>query len=121
MAKVCQKQSRAIGNSVDMMTETVFTRDMEATTTRKALILEDNEDIDTLESVDFVKVTTRQLREGMVIVDPELGCPAALLDHRIGALKGGCVEWLVHDLDNGRIYRTAFATTRIPTIAVAVR
>lgn len=104
-----------------MTTETVFTRDMEATTTHRPIILDTCDEIDPLEVFDFVRLTTRKLKPGMVLVDPELGCPAVMLDHRIGAIEGGNVEWLVHDLDNGRIYRTAFATTRIPTIAVAVR
>lgn len=103
------------------MTETVFTKDMSTTTTHKAIVLDDNEDIDTLESFDFIRLTTRQLKPGMVLVDPEFGTPEAMLDHRIGAIEGGCVEWLTHDLNNGRIVRAAFATTRIPTIAVAVR
>lgn len=121
MAKVCLQLARAIGNCVDTMTETVFTMGMEATTTHRPIILDGCDEIDPLESFDFVRLTTRQIRPGMVLVDTELGTPAAMLDHRIGAIEGGNVEWLVHDLDNGRIYRTAFATTRIPTIPVAVR
>lgn len=94
---------------------------MKNTTTSapRPLILADGEMIDPLATFDTVKVTTAQLRPGMILVDSVLGTPAAALDHRIGSAGGGCVAWLIEDLDRGGWVRTTFAVSRVANVSVA--
>jgi len=70
-----------------------------ATPARSAYILPEGEDLDTLADVATVDVKVRSLRPGHVLTD-DLDCPAAVIDHRIGASRG-TVRYLVNDLDRG--------------------
>lgn len=73
----------------------------------RAAILLDPLDIDTLDTFgqpESVPVAATALREGMVLLDPDLGTPAAWLDHRQrAAARSGSVQWLAHDLETGRL------------------
>jgi hypothetical protein len=54
-------------------------------------------------ATDSTPVKATRLREGMVIMDPELGTPALWLDHRTRSTRGsGSVSWYAHDLETGR-------------------
>jgi hypothetical protein len=90
------------------------------TTSNPRPVIFDDGVSDLLETFDTVRLTSRQLREGMILVD-ELGCPIYLLDHRIGAVKGGNVEWMVHDLERGGLRYECFSTTLNATIPVGAR
>lgn len=94
----------------------------ETTNPTRPIIIESTDDLDMLGVYDTVRITTKQLREGMVMVD-ELGTPCATLDHRIGS-RSGCVEWMVEDLDGSgpgpHWYTTTFAVSRVPNVPVAV-
>lgn len=85
---------------------------------RRPVVLGDDDKVDPLASYQSVRVTSRQLRDGMLIVD-DLGCPVYVLDHRIGPVPGGVVEWLAEDVERGGWQRVPFNTTKVPTIPVA--
>lgn len=81
----------------------------------------DEYDVDTLDTLagdqPAARVAATRLREGMVLLDPDLGCPAVWLDHRQRATpRSGEVRWLAHDLDTGRL--TTVAVHRRTTLAV---
>lgn len=57
-----------------------------------------DDEFDALDSFDAEVLPGAKLREGMVLVDPELGTPLLLLDHRTA--KGG--RWLVLDCETRR-------------------
>lgn len=94
---------------------------MKNTTTSapRPLIIAEGETVDPLATFDTVKVTTAQLRPGMILVDSVLGTPAAALDHRIGSVGHGVIAWLVEDLDRGGWVRTTFAVSKIANVSVA--
>lgn len=74
---------------------------MEATTARKLrpYIVPDGETVDSFDTRS-VEVVARNLREGMVLMDAELGTPAAAIDHRVSATRNsGGIAFLVEDLD----------------------
>lgn len=77
----------------------------------------DINDIDTLTAVAVAKITTRQMREGMILVD-EFDMPVFVLDHRIGT-KHGCAEWMVADLDRGHWRTLTFPIWTNPNVRVA--
>ena len=71
-------------------------------------VLLDGADVDALDPLDgtvpAARVTATRLREGMVLLDPDLGTPAAWLDQRQRtAPRSGEVQWLAHDLATGRL------------------
>lgn len=73
-----------------------------------AAILETVDHLDPF-ATDSTDVKATSLREGMVIMDRELGTPALWLDHRVRAPRGsGAVAWLAHDLETGRIETQQF-------------
>ncbi|AEK09902.1 hypothetical protein FGG30_gp092 [Mycobacterium phage Pixie] len=68
----------------------------------RAQILDSFADVDTFATPAAVEVKAANLRPGMVLLDPELGTPAAGLDHKLRAARNsGNVSWFVADLDNG--------------------
>ena len=74
-------------------------------------------DIDPLAEVAVRLVTSRQLREGMVILDADFDVPVAVLDQRVG--NG---TWNVHMVDGSApAFRTGerFPISSRPTIRVA--
>lgn len=73
-----------------------------------AAILETVDHLDPFETKSTdLKATS--LREGMVIMDRELGTPLLWLDHRVRAARGsGQVAWLAHDLETSRIETHTF-------------
>lgn len=74
---------------------------MTTTTTRRpAYIAPEGSDIDSLTEVPATTLKATSLRPGMVLLDPEFGTPAAVIDHRIGTSRG-TVTYLVNDLDTG--------------------
>lgn len=81
----------------------------------------DNGDItyDTLEAVPGITVPAPELRDGMVLLDPEFDTPAAVIDHRMRTVRGsGEVKLLVHDLDARRYTETSVrATTTVRIMA----
>lgn len=73
--------------------------------TYRPLILDSADDIDPLSNPVGIDRRGKDLRAGMVLLD-ELGCPGAMLDHRIRATRNsGCVAYLAHDLNDGRLFR----------------
>ena len=67
-----------------------------------AAILDSFSDVDILSNPPMVQVPAGKLREGMVILDPMLGCPVAGVDHRNPSPRNsGMVNWFVADLENG--------------------
>ncbi|AJA43758.1 hypothetical protein MILLY_86 [Mycobacterium phage Milly] len=92
------------GNDDPRVTWTYGAYRIEAPVTRigRARIFADFTGIDSLAAVDTVEVKAANLKEGMVLVDPDLGTPAVGIDHRIRATRGtGNVSFLVADLDDG--------------------
>lgn len=68
----------------------------------QAAILDSFADVDILSNPPMVQVRAGDLKEGMVILDPMLGCPVAGVDHRNRAPRSsGLCEWFVADLENG--------------------
>lgn len=64
------------------------------------------DNVDTLDpfATDSTDLKATSLREGMVVMDRELGTPLLWLDHRVRAARNsGSVAFLVHDLETGRI------------------
>lgn len=65
------------------------------------VILADNEAVDPF-ATKATEIKATSLKPGHVLMDPELGTPAAMIDHRIPATRGaGTVAYLVNDLDRG--------------------
>lgn len=75
---------------------------MTTTTTPRPATFDAFDQIDTLSQPQTIEVIARNLKDGMVLVDPELGTPAVGLDHRIRSTRNsGNVSFLVADLENG--------------------
>lgn len=95
---------------------------MTTNTSTAALILADGDTPPAM--FDEYRTTTvlgANVRPGMVLVDVELGIPAAIVDHRIGSAgpRTGAIEYLVENLDGGPRYtRQALgARSRITVVA----
>lgn len=74
---------------------------------------------DPLATFEPTKVTTAQLAEGMLLLD-ELNTAVATLDHRVGRVAGGLVQWMVEDLEGSRgWYCVTFAVSANPNVTVA--
>lgn len=68
----------------------------------RATIHTDFTNIDSMSNPTYVAIKVENLREGMVVLDPELGTPALGIDHRITAARGsGNVSWFAADLEEG--------------------
>lgn len=88
-----------------------------ATETYRPIILDSAADIDPLSNPVAVDRRGKNLREGMVLLD-ELGCPGALLDHRIPARRNsGTVAYLAHDLNDGRLFRLELHANEVFQVA----
>lgn len=83
-----------------------------------AKILTDTDTLDLLASFESVEIPAAKFAEGMILLD-ELGCPAGLLDHKIGRAAQGSVTWLVEDLDAGGWNPCRFAARKTFTVAAA--
>lgn len=60
-------------------------------------------------ATDSTDLKATSLREGMVVMDPQLGTPLLWLDHRTRSARGsGQVTWHAHDLDTGRFEQHNF-------------
>ena len=86
-------------------------------TTPRPTILHDGDKLDPLTLWNPTKVTTRQLRPGMIVVDPD-GFSCYVLDHRVGTDQGAAV-WLAEHADTGRYEQITFLISRVPTAPVA--
>jgi hypothetical protein len=70
-------------------------------TSTAAYVLPETADIDILSQPATTTLKASSLRPGHVLVD-DLGCPAAVIDHRVRAQRGtGAVAYLTNDLDRG--------------------
>lgn len=85
----------------------------------RALILEGFEDVDVLSQPPTVEVCGRNLRAGMVLVDPDLGTPAVGLDHKVQAPRNsGSVAFLCADLEKGGwVTHTFFGNSKFSVVA----
>lgn len=87
--------------------------------TTAARILAETESVDTLEPMPSTTVLASSLKPGMVLLDPELMTPAAVVDHRVKAVRGlGTVAYLVLDLD-ARRYDTVSLRAGAPILVAA--
>ena len=87
----------------------------------RPIITGDTFDLDPFDQFATVLLAGRQLREGMILVDPDLATPIYVLDHRMPAearSRGG--RWLVHNVESGRIETLTFdAPTAVYPVAAA--
>jgi hypothetical protein len=76
---------------------------MNTTSTQtRPLILTEGAEVDPF-ATDATAVKASALRSGMVLLDPELGTPEAVIDHKMRTQRGsGDVRFLVQSLDSGR-------------------
>lgn len=62
-------------------------------------------DLDVLSELPAVAIGAAHLREGMVLLDPELKTPAASLDKKVpSAPRSGAISFLIYDYDD-RTYK----------------
>lgn len=87
-----QEQAEALHNGPNMPDS----GDMTATATAPKFVAYDIADFDDLTSFESVPTAGRQLREGMLLVDPDLGTPVYGLDHRLGDGPG---RWFVYSFE----------------------
>lgn len=74
---------------------------------------------DTLAAVPTVEIAVRSLRSGMVLVDPDLHTPEAVIDHRNrSAPRSGSQRFLVLDLDRKR-HTEVVLTTNATVLVMA--
>lgn len=84
--------------------------------TRSALIVTDDTDLDLLAQFDGLEVAGRNLRDGMVILDPDLGTPAIVLDHKQRG-SNGAVQFFAEDVEAGGRFTFRLLATRTVTVA----
>jgi hypothetical protein len=90
---------------------------------RTAYIAEDNDGvtIDPLTAYPTVDVLARNLRPGMILVDPELGTPLVQIDARVRSTpRSGNVSFNVWNLESGRFEPSGLhlrPTLTVPAIA----
>lgn len=88
-------------------------------TTATAAVLDNVDALDPF-TTNSTTVQGSNLREGMVLMDPDLNTPAAWLDHRVRSTKNsGEVAFMAHDLEDGRFIRVSIH--RNATVAVLAR
>lgn len=61
-------------------------------------------DFDLFATPAGIPVRADKLRSGMILLDPELGTPALLIDHKMRTERNsGEIKFLGHDLDTNRL------------------
>lgn len=77
-------------------------------------------EIDTLSTPAAIKIQARNLRPNMVIIDPMLGTPYAVLDaKRRSTRNSGNVEFLAIDLETNRAFDFAMFANSTATVMAA--
>lgn len=89
---------------------------MTATATAPKPIAYNEADFDDLTSFESVETLGRSLREGMLLVDPDLGTPVYGLDHRIPGTPG---LWLVYDYELRTWHTTTLPARLLFPVAVS--
>lgn len=85
-----------------------------------ARIFESHPQLTTIDSFDSVKIAARNLREGMVILDPELGTPAVSIDHRNRSTRGtGDMKFFVYDYETRRLEEMNIAPATMVSVVAA--
>ena len=76
------------------------------------------DDLDPLAEVASTIVTGKELRVGMILLDPELGTPDAELVQRIRSEVPGDLRWLVFELDSSEyVELNTFENSAFPVMA----
>lgn len=76
--------------------------------TQRPAIFDNVDNVDVLTTVPGVDVKAGAFREGMILLDEDLGSPAALLDHKVGRAQDSGVTWMAHDLVRGGLLTLRF-------------
>lgn len=81
-------------------------------------ILLDGETVGALDSFEMTDVRAANLRAGMILMDADLGVAEAVIDHRIGAVRGtGSIAFLIEDVTTGRYEQAQIHGNRYVTVA----
>ena len=68
----------------------------------KPAIFDSFADIDVLSQPEFVEIPAKDVKEGMVLLDPFLSTPVAAVDHKMRSVRdSGCVRFFCADLEDG--------------------
>lgn len=88
-------------------------------TKQRPRIFKDGETINALDTFESVEIQAAQLRTGMLVIDPELGCALWSVDHRVrSARNSGSVTWMVEDLENGGYKNVSLSPKAMIPVAV---
>lgn len=67
-----------------------------------AATFSDFSDIDALSTPEFIEIAAKDVKEGMVLLDPFLGTPLAGVDHKMRTPRNsGCVKLFCANLEDG--------------------
>lgn len=76
--------------------------------------------LDTMAELPGVQIVASKLRAGMVLLDPELKTPGAVLDHKNRSARGsGNVEFLAYDYDRRNYVPVSLHANTLVWVAAA--